>query len=64
MRDVVDGFVLVLAPPSSPHLLRLALGHAKLFARSTAINVFSLFQTSSLDQRRVTPQAPRYSDLF
>jgi hypothetical protein len=30
-RDVVvDGFVLVLAPRSSPHLLRFILGHAKL----------------------------------
>jgi hypothetical protein len=32
-RDVVvDGFVLVLAPRSSPHLLRFTLGHAKLSA--------------------------------
>jgi hypothetical protein len=61
-RDVVvDDFVLVLAPRSSPHLLRFTLGHAKLYARSAAINVFSLFQTSSLNHalRAGDPGAPR-----
>jgi hypothetical protein len=62
MRDVVDGFALVLAPRLSPHLPRFTCGHAKLFARSAGINVFSLFQTPFLHTSaygRVTPRAPR-----